>query len=691
MGYEDAGRRDGSGMLRTPFALSAEQQAIASKAVDTRVIVEAGPGTGKTETVAHRLVYLLSIGVRPSQLLVLSFSRNAVRTLLGRIACMQSDAAESSEELRYLSVRTFDSWTFRTLRQLNHSPTELLRGSHEDNIELLISELRGPQRGAAASLLANIQHIVVDEFQDLAGVRGSLVLEVLDLLAPPDQPRVGFTVLGDPAQAIYAFALRSGPTGHADLTSGALLSTIRKSYGSAVATLTLDHNHRATEHLGSLAANLRRLLLRRTKGATKLNAMREIMARIRVTEDGLVPGSLMSGEIRNAAVLTATNGDAIRVARKLLSSDAHAAVPVILHSGSQPRFVPPWIGALLGPLQSPTLSHSRFQKIYEFQYGGKGQAKAAALNVPAAEAAWQRLVKACDAGSGATSIDIGVLRARLHWVDLLPDDEGAVSSGIHVMTIHQSKGMEFDVVAVMPEGLLDRKFETDPEEAEAASVLFVGVTRAAKTLLRAEERHTYGPMYLRQNDGRSRWFSWSYGWVNLEMGAPGDIDALSFVDRRVFSEDGSLASEVLVKETQEYLAMHAADLRGQKVMLCLWKVPGNHKSHYRYRIHLQDGDAPGRILGVTTDSVTYDLLNLLHEKGYWLPKHIFNLRITDVVTMGLRTEAAASLALPYARSGFWLGVNIYGTGDFKPFKGSTPGGAKKSKGKYGRKRSTAAH
>lgn len=682
---DQGGITDGAAPPGTFVTLSEEQKFIASQAIDARVIVEAGPGTGKTETVAHRLIHLLSSGSKPSQILVLSFSRNAVRTLLRRIASLQGAASESAEDLRYLSVRTFDSWTFRMLRQLNHSPAELLCGSHDDNIELLISGLRGVHHAAAAHILAEIRHIIVDEFQDLSGVRGSLVLEVLSLLAPPDRAGVGFTVLCDPAQAIYAFALRNCPAGHTDLTSGALLATIRKSYGTGVSTLTLDHNYRATERLGSLAANLRRLLLRRTKGSTKLKAMREIMARIRVTEEGLQPGSLVTSEVRNAAILTATNGDAIRVARKLLSASTDASVPIILHSSSQPRFVPPWIGALLGPLQSSTLSRSQFQKIYDFQYGGNGQSKAAALNVPAAEVAWQRLVKACDAGSGATVIDAGALRTRLHWADLLPDDEGAVGPGIHVMTIHQSKGMEFDTVAVMPASLLEREFETEHEELEAANVLFVGVTRAAKTLLRVEEHHTYGPMYLRQNNGRARWMSWSFGWVNLEMGAAGDVDTHSFVDRRIFSEDGSLAEDLIVKETQEHLAMHAADLLGQKVMLCLWKVPDSEKNRYRYRIHLQDGDTPGRVLGLTTDAVTYDLLDLLHEKGYWLPKRIFNLRISDVVTMGLHTEPPESLALPYARSGFWLGVNICGTGDFKPYRGSVSSGTKNSRGKHGRK------
>lgn len=690
MKYEDSVGTEHQGAPAASFALSPEQQLIAFRDVEARLIVEAGPGTGKTETVAHRLVHLLTAGVRPSQILVLSFSRNAVGTLLARIEALRTVSVDCAEELRYLSVRTFDAWTFRTLRQLNHSPATLLQGVHDDNIERLIAELRGPNRHVVADLLRNIRHIIVDEFQDISGVRGTLVLELLRLLAPPEQAGVGFTVLGDPAQAIYAFALRSGPEDHAALTSGAMLRQIRTTYAESVTTLTLEHNHRTTDRLGSLAANLRRLLLRRTKASTKLDAMRKIMERIPVIEQDLEPGSLVGGQIRSAAVLTVTNGDAIRVARKLLSC-GDRTVPVFLHAGTPARTVPAWIGMLLGPLRSRTITRSQFQKIYNLKFDGDNKI-GVALNVPPAEIAWQRLSIACDAGPDATAIDVEMLRARLQWVDLMPDDEGPGSAGVHVMTIHQSKGMEFDAVLLMPESLVDREFSNDQEELEAANVLFVGVTRAAKSLLRVDDRHTYGPMFPREKDGRTRWYSLWNGWANVEMGAPGDIDATSFVNRQVFSEDGELVDESVVQETQAYLATHAIGLRGQKVMLCRWRVPGSTKTRYRYRIHVQDGNRPGRILGTTSDGLTYDLLDLLHAKGYYLPNSIFNLQIAAVVTMGLQTERTTALALPHAQSGLWLGVNLCGTGDFKIFKGSAAAGRKNTgTKKHARKRNKTAH
>lgn len=62
------------------------QHAVIEAAADRRILVEAGPGTGKTHTAALRLAKLVRSDVSPAQILVLSFSRSAVRTLTNRLA-----------------------------------------------------------------------------------------------------------------------------------------------------------------------------------------------------------------------------------------------------------------------------------------------------------------------------------------------------------------------------------------------------------------------------------------------------------------------------------------------------------------------------------------------------------------------------------------------------------------------------
>ena len=69
--------------------------------------------------------------------------------------------------------------------------------------------LTGPRRDDVRAFIGDRRHLIVDEFQDLPGVRGELVLRLLDLLAPSGAPGYGFTILSDPAQAIYGFAARA--------------------------------------------------------------------------------------------------------------------------------------------------------------------------------------------------------------------------------------------------------------------------------------------------------------------------------------------------------------------------------------------------------------------------------------------------------------------------------------------------
>lgn len=68
-------------------------------------LVIAGAGTGKTRTIIHRAVYLLSQGVRPDKILILSFTRKSAREIVERIKQFQDAGSVLN-----LSGQTFHSW-----------------------------------------------------------------------------------------------------------------------------------------------------------------------------------------------------------------------------------------------------------------------------------------------------------------------------------------------------------------------------------------------------------------------------------------------------------------------------------------------------------------------------------------------------------------------------------------------------
>lgn len=643
-----------------------KQAEVASRYAGARQLVLAGPGTGKTETVALRLRYLLESGVGPSQILVLSFSRSAVRTVADRLERFAADSKGVVEDLRHVSIRTFDSWSFRLLRQLGDAPRELLRLGFDGTIDRLVEGMVGDRREDIAERLAGVRHLIIDEFQDLSGVRGRLVLTLLDLLAPPDDHRVGFTMLGDEAQAIYGFALRNQTErGLPGITTAELLDAVRARYGAALVETSLETNHRAVPGLANLAVILRRILSRSHSNAIKLDAIRKVLATVPESQDDLGPGLTAKLEGESMAILTRTNGEAIRVWQAIMGTDNEGPpVRVLLHGADSAGRVPAWVGATLGPVQGDIINRQRFGRVYQHLYAGDGALRAAALAIPDEDTAWRRLLRAAQLPDSATTLDLGALRSRSGWPDLFPDDQGEQECPLTIMTVHQSKGREFANVSLLESAVSDRVPDSEEEVLEEASVLFVGFTRAGRTLRRLPAGDL--PRITSPGRGRKRWISRSNAgrnvWFNLEMGLAGDLSPTSFIDVRLHQSDQA------VQATQTLLAEQAATLVGRKVMLCKVADPGQGPNRFVYAVHLQEGDTPGYLLGATSRTLTFDLLSTLNRQ-FRLPDKIYNLRITNVVTLGHSGEVdREGLAAPWSTSGFWLGVSIYGTGDFRPWR-----------------------
>lgn len=639
------------------------QRSVIEAAPEERLMVVAGPGTGKTQVAAMRLAHLLRTGLQPAQILVLSFSRSAVATLSRRLAGLDLQNSGLVEELRHLAIRTFDSWAFRMLRQAGLPASELLRESHDANIERLTGLLENGD-AALQERLAHIRHVIVDEFQDLPGARAEMVAALLTRLGAGRGKPPGFTVLGDPVQAIYGFAARrKGLPPPSDPWVG-----LRERVGSGVREITLTANYRSTAKLAQMAASLRKIL-----GSPQLDPMRKLAAMEKFLSG--LPSSGADTKLSESwlqelpegsiAILTRTNGEALQVWRELLgkSQGGSAALVNLRLAGNVPN-PPAWIAGLLARYRFPTMTREVFGRAHSKTAAHLGPTVCRELGLPPDDVAWRRLLRASGASDLATAVDLDVLRERLDWPDSFPDDHVIEEARVWITTVHQAKGMEFDNVALLSQR--ERSGKEPPQDPlEAANVGFVAVTRAGRHLGRLPSSCIYSPPEKHDFDGgRVRQVHWGR-MVSVQMGLPGDVDPLGMVDGAVHG------GETDVKVVQDLLLRNASAWRGQRVIL---QRAGNAQEQVRARdirfdIHIQKEDGkPGQLIGRTSWQLTEDLLRLLWRSGYSLPRNVYNLRIAEVTSMCASGDIPPTVPDPWRTSRIWLGISLIGTGDFKTWK-----------------------
>lgn len=171
--------------------LDESQRDVAEADPDARMFVTAAAGQGKTEVLLARVKTLVEDGLNPAdEILVLSFSRAAVEAVRKRARIHDLDG---------LQIRTFDSFAAQILIDMDE---ETLGDSFDARIRKATKYIAGDE---TPDRLTYLQHILVDEAQDLVGDRAELVLALFSVLGDD----FGFTVLGDPLQGIYDFQLKN--------------------------------------------------------------------------------------------------------------------------------------------------------------------------------------------------------------------------------------------------------------------------------------------------------------------------------------------------------------------------------------------------------------------------------------------------------------------------------------------------
>ncbi|MFV2017449.1 UvrD-helicase domain-containing protein [Micromonospora sp. LOL_023] len=510
----------GTGLLDRLDAM----QRVAASAPGGPLLIVAGPGTGKTRTLTHRIAYLCAeLNVYPERCLAITFTRRAAEELRHRLDGLLGPVAED------ITVATFHSLGLTILRE-NPKAAGLAKGFRiADDTERAQARAEAGEDDAAyakllrAADLVDLDELVtlplrllrddpklvrryrdrwrwifVDEYQDVDADQ----YELLRQLSPADG---NLCAIGDPDQAIYSF--RGADVGYflrfSEDFVDARLVRLARNYRSAAPILAAAVQAIAPSSL----VRGRRLEPARLDpqapliGRYPAGTAAEEAAFVVRTVDELVGGvshrSLDSGRIdgqsstvsfSDIAVLYRTDAQSGAIVEAL----TRAGVPVQKRSHNRLRDRP-GVTAIARELRH---TDAAAEPSLAARVRLAGQVLADRLTTPTLDSAAGPHLVPADIWSAVELLgplarrcgdDLPMLLSLLDTgaeVDAMDPRAEAVT----LLTLHAAKGLEFPVVFLVgcEDGLLPLRFPgTTPSEDEVAEerrLFFVGLTRAQDRL-----------------------------------------------------------------------------------------------------------------------------------------------------------------------------------------------------------------
>lgn len=603
--------------LNRPIEWDEDEQLVIEAPCSDRLLVSAGPGMGKTSVACSRVSYLIEKeDVTDSNIWLVSFTRTAIAEVKGRI----SDFAEDPDNVFAVKISTIDSQAWKVRYGFSPEEAEKLFGGFETGITAA-TELMDERADDIRDAFGNLEHLIIDEAQDITGERARFLLKFIEMLPA----ECGLTVFYDPAQAIYDYAATDDPFRFTDGLKAAL--------GASLQEFSLKRIYRTREPaLLRLYEDLRLDILGNADvSADDFKARADLVRRAAVSTGGKQFDQADLVGYDEALVLFRRKIE-VAQASSFMMREGHAHR---LRMSGLPRYLQPWLALALGNTDGKSVGRDEFLQLHaaamdrnEALVGGSGP-------LQTADARWEQMRR--HARADADRVDLVKLRSRL--ATSAPDEFVLPELGQRgpiLGTIHASKGREADHVFLQINegwGAGDREEE---DLAEESRVLFVGATRAKKSL--AVQGGYAMPFSSSTESGRC--YRWSRKYKNgaqVQIGKAEDFDTFS--------------AAKLVLPVDELI-------EAPTPFPCVATL---ERGTWIYRLTT----AQGRSLGSTTPRLSSDLMEIVRSKtgrGRRSPdriEHIFVLGFASAVGApgDERLKGAKGNA---EKSGFWLIPQITG-------------------------------
>ena len=420
--------------------LSDIQSQIINDFMSKYIVVAAGPGSGKTMVLVHKLASLLLMeDVKHEQLLMLTFSRAAATEFKKRLIKLIGGAAH------YVEIKTFHSYCFDLIGKM---------GNLQDSSDVVRRATTMILNGEVEKGKVTKTVLVIDEAQDMDMDEFALVEALIKV-----NEEMRIIAVGDDDQNIYEFR-------------GANSKYMRRlidKYGATMYEMT--ENYRSKEKIVEYSNDFVKRLRNRMKTSI-IEPHKEggIVLATKYKSDNIEKAVVnqISKTMNNnqCCVLTRTNDEALQVLGLLIKSGIKAQLiqsieGFKLHNIIEIRY---FLDTIDKNLNSPVISDELWEFAKEkmnYKYS-----QSACLNL------CNKIINEFNSiNKNKYRSDLKEYISESKLEDFYEKEAGTV----YVSTIHKSKGKEFDNVYLLYK---NREFIDDAENR----AIYVGMTRAKNGL-----------------------------------------------------------------------------------------------------------------------------------------------------------------------------------------------------------------
>ena len=620
---EDVNRHWG---IKTSFgkgnlAWTNEQKIVIYADASDRIMVTARPGAGKTAVACAKISHLIDEGVSSSNIWLLSFTRTAVQELRDRIASF----SDEEESILGVKIATIDSRAWSLRFGMRDDAGKNIFQTYDLAIEAAL-DLLNEQAEEMEDFFDSLEHVIIDEAQDITGVRLKLIIKLLQLVPKS----CGVTIFGDEAQAIYGFT-----SDDQDQKQGQNLIQFIKNYAQRdFKSVELNSMHR-TENTNLVN------LLDKLRIAIQVEDPADVISPADTTEEIKAAASKDEGrfEAKNLVGLTNTlilfrrRADVLQA----MNFANQENIPFRVRMSGLPIICRPWIGQLLFDCDRNSLSTDDFEDLWT--------SKATDL-LDCGDTSFSAEKRLFDEALSGGRLDLNKLRTlisnRIPPVNLCLPDLGL--NGPVLGTIHASKGRQAENVKLFLSSNYNPEASSD-QVAEESRVLFVGSSRAQNDLTVGRGFRSFGRnlnsgrVYIQNKRKKNA--------AQIEIGRSSDYDIFSIVHSRNVSDFDA-----------RQLQTRLADL----VMAGPQNIVArqNKNDDYVYDIFVQ-GDNEEWI-GCFSKSLNQDLFKIKDKLSYsprrGLPAEIRHLKMVGLSTVAASEDQdpiieAGNLTNTFQNSGIW--------------------------------------